>query len=90
MAGGPNVRVRSQLRFKPLYHSLQAAIDGVGVAMGPSALVAADVEAGRLVPLFPERRLAMAAFHVMIVPGRDAGHGRRAFRSCERVGAQAD
>lgn len=91
LAGGPDVRGRSQLRFEPLYHSLQAAIDGVGVAMGPSALVAADIAAGRLVPLFPERPLSLAAFHLMIVQGRDAGHRRRMFRNwIERAGAQVE
>ncbi len=87
LAGCPDVQGRSQLRFEPLYHSLQAAIDGVGIAMGPSALVAADVAAGRLVALFGQHPLAMADFHVLTMPGRDAGRCRSAFRTwVKRVG----
>ncbi|TRL43041.1 LysR substrate-binding domain-containing protein [Rhizobium straminoryzae] len=65
-AGMPDLAGAAQLRFEPLYHSLQAAIDGVGIAMGPSALVAADVAAGRLTPLFPQLALRMEDFHVVI------------------------
>lgn len=81
LAGCAGLRGRAQLRFEPLYHSLQAAIDGVGIAMGPSALVAADVAAGRLISLFPAIPLAMADFHLVIVPGRDPGGRRQAFRA---------
>lgn len=81
LAGDVDLRGQSQLRFDPLYHSLQAAIDCAGIAMGSSALVEADVRAGRLVPLFPECPLAMAPFHVLVVYGRDPGRRRQAFRS---------
>ncbi|MBB3452573.1 LysR family glycine cleavage system transcriptional activator [Rhizobium sp. BK313] len=67
-AGHPQLTGKAQLRFEPLYHSLQAAIDGAGVAMGPSALVAADIAAGRLVRLFPELPLTMEDFHVLVRP----------------------
>lgn len=91
LAGYPDLRGRAQLRFEPLYHSLQAAIDGVGIAMGPSALVAADVAAGRLVRLFPATSLAMTDFHLLTVPGRDPGRRRQAFRRwIENEGARND
>ncbi|WP_188080053.1 LysR substrate-binding domain-containing protein [Neorhizobium sp. P12A] len=91
LAGCPGLRGRAQLRFEPLYHSLQAAIDGVGIAMGPSALVAADIAAGRLVPLFPAIPLAMNDFHLLIVPGRDPGRNRQMFRRwIEEEGARND
>ncbi|GGD91660.1 transcriptional regulator [Aureimonas endophytica] len=80
-ANCPDVRGRSQLRFEPLYHSLQAAIDGVDIAIGPSALVASDIAQGRLVPLFPDRPMGMADFHLLVAPGRDAGRRRLAFRN---------
>jgi len=70
-AGHPHLNGKAQLRFEPLYHSLQAAIDGAGVAIGPSALVAADIAAGRLVSLFPQLPMAMDDFHVLI-PDADA------------------
>lgn len=79
-AGKPHLRGRAQLRFEPLYHSLQAAIDGAGIAMGPSALLAGDIAVGRLVALFPDFPLAMDDFHLFIVPGRDVGRQRHAFR----------
>ena len=40
------------LELEHLYFCLQAAIDGIGVAMGYSALVATDIAAGRLVAPF--------------------------------------
>ncbi len=41
--------------------SIQAAIDGSGVAMGPTALVGDDLAAGRLAP-FPETSLPARAY----------------------------
>jgi len=59
--------------------------------MGSSALVAADVAAGRLVPLFPATPLAMTDFHLLTVPGRDPGPRRQAFRTwIENEGARND
>jgi LysR family glycine cleavage system transcriptional activator len=37
------------LQFEHLQFTLQAAVDGLGIALGPSALIAQDVAAGRLV-----------------------------------------
>jgi LysR family glycine cleavage system transcriptional activator len=64
--GYRDLQGRAQLRFDPLYHSLQAALDGLGIAMGPSELVADDVAQGRLVRLFPDQAIAMEDFHVLI------------------------
>ena len=91
LVGCSDMSGRSQLRFEPLYHSLQAAIDGVGIAMGPSALVAGDVAAGRLVALFSDYPLAMEDFHVSVTPGRDIGRCRSAFRAwIQKVGTMGD
>ncbi len=78
--GMPELEGRAQLRFDPLYHSLQAALDGVGIAMGPSALVADDVRQGRLVQLFADRPLAMDDFHVFIAEQPQSMRHARAFR----------
>lgn len=78
-AGFPGLETRAQLRFDPLYHSLQAALDGAGIAMGPGALVAADVAAGRLVALFPELPLAMEDFHVFLSPACHSSRHARLF-----------
>jgi LysR family glycine cleavage system transcriptional activator len=39
------------LTFEQLYFALQAALDSLGVALVPVAVVAAEIQAGRLVPL---------------------------------------
>lgn len=78
-AGFPGLEGKAQLRFDPLYHSLQAALDGAGIAMGPSALVAADVAAGHLVALFPHLSLAMDDFHVFLAPACRSSHHAKLF-----------
>jgi LysR family transcriptional regulator, glycine cleavage system transcriptional activator len=78
-AGHADLSGRAQLRFEPLYHSIQAAVDGAGIAMGPSALVAADVAAGRLVQLFPDMALPMDDFHVLVAPDNNNFRHAKAF-----------
>lgn len=56
----PTLTPAANVTFDHFYLTLQAAIDGIGIAMGPTALVAHDLEAGRLVapfaaPLLPSR-----------------------------------
>jgi LysR family glycine cleavage system transcriptional activator len=48
--------------FDHFYLTLQAAIDGLGIAMGPTALVSSDLAAGRLVMPFAEPRLASRSY----------------------------
>ncbi|MFO1038810.1 MAG: transcriptional regulator GcvA [Geminicoccaceae bacterium] len=57
----------------------EAAVRGIGVAMGRSALVAEELEAGRLVRPFPDSRPADYAYFVVTPPGRSAGRRARAF-----------
>jgi len=52
-AGVPGLRPAAELRFEHLQFALQAALDGMGVALGPSELVAADLAAGRLARVLP-------------------------------------
>ncbi len=52
-AGVPGLRPTAELRFEHLQFALQAALDGMGVALGPSELVAADLDAGRLARVLP-------------------------------------
>lgn len=54
-AGSADVRPRGHLTFEQLYYALQAAIEGLGVAVAPFALVADDVAAGRLAIPLPGR-----------------------------------
>lgn len=60
-AGVASLVPRGSLTLEHFYLTLQAAADGLGVAIGPLALVAADVAEGRLVqpfrrPALPEWR----------------------------------
>ncbi|KAF1047754.1 transcriptional regulator GcvA [Xylophilus sp.] len=52
LAGAPGLQPRRALTFGHFHLALQAALDGLGVAIGPAALVAHDLEAGRLVQPF--------------------------------------
>jgi LysR family glycine cleavage system transcriptional activator len=62
-AGSPGLEAAASLTFDHFYLTLQAALDGLGVAMGPSALIAADVAAGRLALPFPDVSLPSRAYH---------------------------
>jgi LysR family glycine cleavage system transcriptional activator len=60
-AGVPGLTPKASLTLDHFYLTLQAAVDGLGVAIGPVALVADDVADGRLVkpfagPALPEWR----------------------------------
>jgi LysR family transcriptional regulator, glycine cleavage system transcriptional activator len=47
-AGVPDLTFSDEAHFDLLHPSLQAAVDGLGIAMGRSAVVKADIAAGRL------------------------------------------
>jgi LysR family glycine cleavage system transcriptional activator len=53
-AGHTGLRPVATLTLDHFYLAIQAATDGLGVAMGPTALVADDLTAGRLVTPFPD------------------------------------
>jgi LysR family glycine cleavage system transcriptional activator len=52
----------ANLTFDHFYLALQAAVDGIGIAMGPTALVADDLAAGRLVMPFDRPRLPSRSY----------------------------
>ncbi|HEY1932415.1 MAG TPA: LysR substrate-binding domain-containing protein [Acetobacteraceae bacterium] len=54
VAGHAGLKPAATLTLDHFYLSIQAAVDGLGVAMGPTALVCDDLAAGRLVTPFPE------------------------------------
>jgi LysR family transcriptional regulator, glycine cleavage system transcriptional activator len=58
----PALRPAATLTFDHFYLTLQAAIDGIGIAMGPTALVADDLAAGRLVAPFASPRLRSRSY----------------------------
>lgn len=65
----------ASLTFDHFYLTLQAAADGVGVAMGPTALVADDLAAGRLVKPFTGPSLPSRSY-CAYVPEEKAGDER--------------
>lgn len=62
-AGHAGLQPAAALTFDHFYLSLQAAVDGLGVAMGPTTLVADDISAGRLVMPFPSVDLPARSYH---------------------------
>ena len=57
MAGHGGLQPAAALTLDHFYLSIQAAVDGLGIAMGPTALVRDDLLAGRLMTPFPETSL---------------------------------
>jgi LysR family glycine cleavage system transcriptional activator len=51
--------------FDHFFLSLQAAINGLGVAVGPQVLVEDDLKTGRLVNPFPDFPLESPGFHIL-------------------------
>jgi LysR family transcriptional regulator, glycine cleavage system transcriptional activator len=58
----PALRPLASLTFDHFYLTLQAAVDGIGIAMGPTALVSDDLAAGRLVAPFAGPRLPSRSY----------------------------
>jgi LysR family glycine cleavage system transcriptional activator len=70
-AGYPELAPAATLTLDHFYLSIQAAVDGLGVAMGPTALVLDELEAGRLVTPFPAISLPARTYYAYL-PKRDA------------------
>ncbi|MBP0662035.1 LysR substrate-binding domain-containing protein, partial [Mycobacterium tuberculosis] len=49
---------------------LQAALDGYGVTLGPEAVLAAEIAAGRLVRVLPDYDAPARPMHVLYPAGR--------------------
>ncbi|WP_454733260.1 MULTISPECIES: transcriptional regulator GcvA [Cupriavidus] len=69
-AGIAALRPAAALTFDHFYLTLQAAIDGIGIAMGPTALVADDLAAGRLVMPFTGPRLPSRSYCTYVPDGK--------------------
>ena len=83
----PALRPAATLTFDHFYLTLQAAIDGIGIAMGPSALVSDDLAAGRLVAPFAGPRLPSRSYCTYVTDGKSADNLVVLFRSwLEREG----
>ncbi|RKF31535.1 transcriptional regulator GcvA [Paraburkholderia fungorum] len=86
----PALRPAAALTFDHFYLTLQAAIDGIGIAMGPTALVSDDLAAGRLVEPFASPRLPSRSYCSYVPDGRSADDVIVLFRSwLEREGTRS-
>lgn len=65
-AGHGSLQPAATLMLDHFYLSIQAALDGLGVAMAPSTLIADDVNAGRLVTPFPHIALPSRSYFAYI------------------------
>ncbi len=65
-AGCPELRPASGLMLDHFYLAIQAAIDGLGIAIAPTTLIEGDLAAGRLVAPFPGTGLPARAYFAYI------------------------
>jgi LysR family transcriptional regulator, glycine cleavage system transcriptional activator len=83
----PALTPAATLTFDHFYLTLQAAIDGIGIAMGPTALVSDDLAAGRLVAPFAGPRLRSRGYCTYVPDGKAGDKRIVLFRSwLEREG----
>lgn len=88
MAGLRDVEPAGELVLDHNYLALQGAIDGLGVAIGPTALVASDLAAGRLVAPFSSPVLPSRSYCAYVPEGARADAAIRDFCTwLRRIGA---
>ncbi|WP_375777969.1 transcriptional regulator GcvA [Bradyrhizobium sp. ma5] len=69
-AGHSALEPAGSLTFDHFYLTIQAALDGLGVAMGPTALISDDLAVGRLVTPFPAISLPARSYFAYFPAGR--------------------
>jgi LysR family glycine cleavage system transcriptional activator len=81
---------RQSLVLEHHYQALQGALDGLGLAMGSSALIADDVASGRLVTPFAGPRVPAEGYRAYVAEARAADPAIAAFCDwLQRIGAGA-
>nr|WP_310144252.1 transcriptional regulator GcvA [Burkholderia ambifaria] len=88
-AGHPNLVPRHSLTLEHFYLTLQGALDGLGVAMGPIALVADDIAEGRLVQPFSEPALPPWRYFTYVASARADDEAVCAFKDWLKVTGNA-
>jgi LysR family glycine cleavage system transcriptional activator len=68
LAQSPNLRFKNEIICDLIFFSIQAALDGLGVAMGRRTLVARDVASGRLIEPFKVRLPTSSGFFLLSSP----------------------
>lgn len=71
-AGAPALTSAASLTFDHFFLTLQAAVDGAGIAMGPAALIADDLAAGKLVTPFAGPRMPSRSYCSYVPDGKTA------------------
>ncbi|GAA0587699.1 transcriptional regulator GcvA [Caenispirillum bisanense] len=71
LSGAAGLDTRRGLRFDTIHMALEAAVQGLGVAMGRLPIVQPDIDAGRLVPVLGPPRACAAGYWLLSAP--DAG-----------------
>ncbi len=69
-AGVPDLEPQNSVTLEHFYLTLQAALDGLGVAIGPERLVADDVAEGRLAKPFAGPLLPARSYHTYVPEAR--------------------
>ncbi|KAF1068796.1 MAG: Glycine cleavage system transcriptional activator [Variovorax sp.] len=67
--GAPRVRPAGRLQFDHLHFVLQAAVDGLGIALAPTSLVSHDLASGRLHSPLPALRMRLERYYYGLAPG---------------------
>jgi len=68
LVGAPRTRPAGRLQFDHLHFVLQAAVDGLGIALAPTSLVAHDLASGRLQSALPTLRMALTRYYYGLAP----------------------
>lgn len=94
LAEGRHVRPAGEMHFDGLMLTIEAAANGLGVAIGPAALVADDLATGRLIAPIAAPRLILEPFRVLVPADPVAQPAAVAFRdwlveTAEREGGSA-
>lgn len=87
-AGYSGLQPAATLTLDHFYLSIQAAIDGLGVAMGPTALISDDLAAGRLVLPFPTVSLPARTYFAYLPQTRPVNPASATF--CEWLAKVAE
>ncbi|MFT3812663.1 MAG: LysR substrate-binding domain-containing protein [Acidovorax sp.] len=72
LAGAPRLKPAGRLHFDHLHLVLQAAVDGLGVAMAPRSLLARDLAQRRLAAPLPQVRLPLERYYYALAEGAPA------------------
>ncbi|WP_077000159.1 LysR substrate-binding domain-containing protein [Variovorax sp. KK3] len=66
--GAPRTRPAGRLQFDHLHFVMQAAVDGLGLALAPASLLANDLASRRLQAGLPELRMPLTRYYYGVAP----------------------